>query len=74
MDLDGKTNKLEHKTQLIEIDKLLINIPNETQNKIKRESKRTGVLHQVIQPIKLMIFNVLFNDKFPPNIKLQKYS
>ncbi|CAO1308923.1 unnamed protein product [Diamesa hyperborea] len=48
MDLDGKTNKLEHKTQLIEIDKLLINIPNETQNKIKRESKRTGVLHQIL--------------------------
>ena len=50
MDLDGKTNKLEHKTQLIEIDKLLINIPNETQNKIKRESARTGVWHQVTQP------------------------
>lgn len=48
MDLDGKTNKLEHKTQLIEIDKLLINIPNETRNKIKPESTRTGVWHQVI--------------------------
>lgn len=58
MDLDGKTNKLEHKTQLIEIDKLLINIPNETQNKIERDSRRTGVWHQVIQPEKkLMIFN-----------------
>lgn len=49
MDLDGKTNKLEHKTQLIEIDKLLINIPNEAQNKLQRESTRRGVWHQVIQ-------------------------
>lgn len=48
MDLDGTTNKLEHKTQLIEIDKLLINIPNETQSKIKPESTRTGVWHQVM--------------------------
>lgn len=44
-ELDGPGNKFEHKAQLIEIDKLLIN----TQNGSKQtsSSSRVGVWHQV---------------------------
>lgn len=42
--LDGPENEFEHKAQLIEIDKLLINTPNGPK---QNASSKSGVWHQV---------------------------
>jgi hypothetical protein len=50
MDDTSEDNKLQHKTQLIEIDKLIINNGNEEkqpQNEVKPSPRRSGVWHQV---------------------------
>lgn len=57
--MDGSGNKFAHKTQLIEIDKLIIN--NGPTKQQHGKSSRSGVWHQVS---KLSLFPALPSSNF----------